>query len=262
MSRLTSVFLLFLCITGCQSQPPTPTASTPAEKTPAAPPVLPKCDDCIPVTTDNFNRAESDLYFDETVKLAGGIGKFDHRREVMSIDKQTIIRANRDTLYSAAVFDLDAGPVTVTLPDAGKRFMSMLVIDEDQYAHGTYYGTKPVVLTKPQVGTRYVMVGIRTFVDPNNSQDIDKAHALQDAIKAEQNGGPGKFEVPHWDPASQKKVRDALVALAAAIPDSKGMFGPRDQTDPVRHLVGTATGWGGNAPKDATYLTVVPTQND
>ena len=40
---------------------------------------------------------------------------------------------NRDTLYSAAVFDLDAGPVTITLPDAGKRFMSMQVIDEDQY---------------------------------------------------------------------------------------------------------------------------------
>ena len=38
-----------------------------------------------------------------------------------------MIRLNRDTLYSSAVFDLDAGPVTITLPDAGKRFMSMLV---------------------------------------------------------------------------------------------------------------------------------------
>jgi hypothetical protein len=47
--------------------------------------------------------------------------------------KQGIIRFNRDTLYSGAVFDLDAGPVTVRLPDAGKRFMSMQVINEDQY---------------------------------------------------------------------------------------------------------------------------------
>ena len=30
----------------------------------------------------------------------------------------------------------------------------------------------------------------------------------------------------------------------------------------MRHLIGTATGWGGNAPKDATYLTVVPKKND
>jgi hypothetical protein len=28
--------------------------------------------------------------------------------------------------------DLDAGPVTITLPDAGKRFMSMQVINEDE----------------------------------------------------------------------------------------------------------------------------------
>jgi hypothetical protein len=35
--------------------------------------------------------------------------------------KQTVIRMNRDTLYSAGVFDLDAGPVTFALPDPGKR---------------------------------------------------------------------------------------------------------------------------------------------
>jgi hypothetical protein len=44
-----------------------------------------------------------------------------------------VIRTNRDTLYSGAVFDLDGGPVTITLPDVGARFMSMQVIDEDEY---------------------------------------------------------------------------------------------------------------------------------
>jgi hypothetical protein len=32
--------------------------------------------------------------------------------------------------------------------------------------------------------------------------------------------------------------------------------------DPVRHLIGAATGWGGNPEKDAMYLTVVPNKND
>jgi hypothetical protein len=64
--------------------------------------------------------------------------------------------------------------------------------------------------------------------------------------------------VPNWYKESQKKVRDALIVLAGTLPDTKGMFGLRDQVDPVRHLNGSATGWGGNAPKDATYLTVVP----
>src|SRR4051812_45792352 len=81
----------------------------------------------VPVTADNFPRAESDLYFGGVVKN-GGFGKFDHTREPTPLDKQTVIRLNRDALYSAAVFDLNAGPVTITLPDAGKRFMSLQVI--------------------------------------------------------------------------------------------------------------------------------------
>ena len=85
----------------------------------------------IVVTPDNFPRAESDLFFSGVVK-DGGFGKFMHRREPTPIARQTVIRMNRDTLYSAAVFDLDAGPVTITLPDPGKRFLSMQVIDEDE----------------------------------------------------------------------------------------------------------------------------------
>jgi hypothetical protein len=75
----------------------------------------------VPVTVDNFIRAETDLYFSLVALKEGGFGKFEHHRELSPVDSQAIIRQNRDTLYSAAVFDLDAGPVTITLPDAGKR---------------------------------------------------------------------------------------------------------------------------------------------
>jgi hypothetical protein len=47
-----------------------------------------------------------------------------------------VVHPNRDTLYSPGVFDLDAGPVTVTLPEAGGRFMSMQVVNEDHYVVG------------------------------------------------------------------------------------------------------------------------------
>jgi hypothetical protein len=70
------------------------------------------------------------------VKDAGGTGKFGHRREPVPIDKQSVIRSNRDTLYSPAVINLDAGPATVTLPEAGDRFRSMQVINEDYYVVG------------------------------------------------------------------------------------------------------------------------------
>jgi hypothetical protein len=40
------------------------------------------------------------------------------------------------------------------------------------------------------------------------------------------------------------------------------MFGDKDDVDPVRHLVGTAGGWGGNPPRDALYMNVNPKNND
>jgi hypothetical protein len=225
----------------------------PAPQAPAA--------DAVLVTADNFKRAESDMYYGNVVKQVG-IGKFHHSREPMPIDKQTVIRGNRDTLYSAAVFDLDAGPVTIMLPEAGKRFMSMIVIDEDQYVPEVVYGTGSHTYTKEKIGTRYVMLGIRTLVDPNDPNDLEQVHRLQDAVRTEQANGPGSFDIPNWEVTSQKKVRDALLVLAGTIPDTKRMFGSRTEVDPVRHLIGAATGWGGNPEKDAMYLTVVPDKND
>ncbi|MGM4922177.1 DUF1254 domain-containing protein [Tardiphaga sp. 804_B3_N1_9] len=217
-------------------------------------------DATIPVTVDNFIRAESDLYLGNIVK-DGGFGKLIHRREPASIDGQTVIRLNRDTLYSSGVFDLEAGSVTVTLPDAGKRFMSLLVINEDHYAPAAFYGAGIHTFTKEKVGTRYIAVAIRTLIDPANPKDVERVHALQDAIKVNQKTA-GKFEAPKWDGASQKKVRDALLVLGSTMPDFKKSFGTKGQVDPVRHLVATAAAWGGNPDKDATYLNVTPDKND
>jgi hypothetical protein len=215
----------------------------------------------VPVTIDNFARAESDLYFGGLLKDSGAIGKFLHRREPARIENQTVIRLNRDTLYSSAVFDLDAGPVTITLPDAGKRFMSMQVINEDHYVPEVVYGKGSTTLTKDKVGTRYVAVAIRTLVDPVDPRDVEQVHVLQDAIKVNQKVA-GQFEMPRWDQASQKKVRDALLVLGSTIPDFKKAFGTKEQVDPVRHLIGTAAAWGGNPDKDATYLNITPANND
>ena len=216
----------------------------------------------VPVTVENFIRAESDLYLSAVALKENGFGKFEHYRELSPIDAQTVIRQNRDALYSAAVFDLDAGPVTITLPDAGKRFMSMQLISQDERSPPAAYGAGKYTVTKQKVGTRYVLVGVRTLIDPNDPADVKKVHALQDAIKVNQPRGPGKFEVPKWDPVSQKKVRDALIVLGTTLTDTSRSFGTEDQVDPIQRLVSAATLWGGNPRKDAIYLTFTPPKND
>ncbi|MDG3005650.1 DUF1214 domain-containing protein [Paludisphaera mucosa] len=224
--------------------------------------VLSQAQEPVRVTVDNFRRAESDSYFGRFVK-DGGFGKFHHERELAAIDHQTVIRLNRDTLYSFGVFDLDAAPVTITLPDAGKRYMAMQVINEDHYATDVFYAPGTHTLTSDQAGTRYVALAIRTFVNPNDQADVRQVHALQDGIKVEQESS-GKFEVTEWDQASLKQIREALLAVVTANGglESTKMFGRKGEVDPVQHLLGTAAGWGGNPRYAALYAGASPREND
>lgn len=57
-----------------------------------------------------------------------------------SLDNQPIIRQNRDTLYSSAIIDVREN-VTITVPDTGKRYISVWVVSQDHFG--------PVILRDP-----------------------------------------------------------------------------------------------------------------
>jgi hypothetical protein len=101
----------------------------------------------------------------------------------------------------------------------------------------------------------------RTFSDPSDSADLEAAHAAQDAIRVTQ-AHPGNFEVPDWDQDQRAKLSTMLGPLMAYISDSRRMFGKPGAVDPVRHLIGTAAGWGGNPAEDAKYIPGVAKLND
>jgi hypothetical protein len=214
-----------------------------------------------PVTIETYNRAQTDVYFAGVVKN-GGFGKFRHGRELAPPVQQGIVRPNRDTLYSFAIFDLDAGPATITLPEGARRFMAMQVLNEDQYTTGVYYGAGSYTLTRETIGTRYAIAVVRFLVDFSNSEEIQQVHALQDAVKSSQEH-TGTFDIPHWDEASLKTVKAALLQLGATVSDTRRMFGANErQVDPVKHLIGSAMLWGGNPEKNALYLPINPARND
>ena len=215
----------------------------------------------VAVTPDNFPAAESDLNFSVVVK-EGGLGKFSHQRKAAALNKQTAQHAERDLFVSNALLDLDAGPVAITLPDAGGRFLSLQIVDEDAFTPEVDYGPGRYALSKEKIGTRYALATVRIRVDPDDPKDVEAAHALEDAIKVEQPEGPGKFQIPNWDAASQVDVRAGLMVLAATLPDAKGMFGPRGKVDPVRRLIGSALAWGGLPETDLMTFAVTPERND
>jgi hypothetical protein len=215
--------------------------------------------DTVPVTWDTFVRAESDKMFKSYVDL-GGFGKFAHILKPTPINQQKVIRMNRDTLYSIGIFDLST-PVTITKPDTGDRFQSMQVINQDEYTTMVIYKPGTYTLTKEQIGTRYVVTVFRTLVDSSDPADILKVNAIQHSITFKQDA-VGKFEIPNWDQPSLDRLRDAINVLSATLKNAKLCFGTKEEVDPIAHLLGAAFGWGGNPAKDATYLNVVPDNND
>jgi glyoxylase-like metal-dependent hydrolase (beta-lactamase superfamily II) len=213
----------------------------------------------VPVNVHNFIRAETDTYFAKMAN-SGAFAKLNHRRSPPSIDAQDVVRMNRDTLYSSGVFDLDASPVTITLPETGKRFMSLLVLSQDHYVVDTAYAPGRFTYDRNTVGTRYAYLIVRTFANADDRQDTAAANKLQDAIKIEQRA-PGAFEVPQWDSSSLTKARDALSTLGS-LGGVVDRFDAKDEVDPFDHLIGTAQGWGGNPRQDADYQSFTPSRND
>lgn len=61
--------------------------------------------------------------------LGHRMGVFAHVRNLANHRHRAVTMPNNDTLYSTAQLDLSAGPVTITLPAAGERYLSLALMD-------------------------------------------------------------------------------------------------------------------------------------
>jgi len=225
--------------------------NTPSEATTA---------DAVKVTADNYVRAESDVQMKGYAEAMDAFGKFAVNRKHYAVDNQVTVRGNRDTIYMFGTFDLTS-PLTITMPDPEDRYMSLQLINQDHSIPPSIYGPTKKTITMEDMGSRYILIGIRTFADPNDPADMKVAHALQDAVVVEQ-ADIGKLELPNWDKQGVETLREAINVLNATMSDTSTFFGEKDKLDPIHHLLGTAFGWGGQPKEDAVYLNFYPEKND
>ena len=202
-----------------------------------------------PVTVATFMRAESDTAIKKIHDLVGFNAWF-HIREPVPIDQQTVIRMNRDTIYSSMVLDLTK-PATITLPDTNGRYMSLQVISQDHYSYAV---SKPgdYRISKDKVGTRYAYLIVRTFVDADDPEDIAAANKAQDQLAAK-GGGDGPLDIPNWNTEQLLEARGALNTLAKLGGTADEAMGMPEEVNPVEHLVFGAAGWGGLPKYAAAY---------
>jgi hypothetical protein len=213
------------------------------------------------VNVDNFVRAETDRMFADLQADAGGVNAWNHGRVPAAIDRQTVIRMNRDTLYSFAIVDISDG-ATITVPDAGDRYASVMVVNQDHFINRLFHEPGGHALTVDEFETPWVMVGARILVDPADPTDVATVNALQDEFGLTA-GSARPFVMPDYDKDSLDQTRSAILELAKGVgPALAGVerpaFGPKDGVDPIHHLIGTAAGWGGLPPEEAIYAGAFP----
>jgi hypothetical protein len=210
----------------------------------------------VPVNVDNFVRAETDRMFASLLERCAGVNRFDHARAPAPIDQQPVIRMNRDTLYSYAVVDISEG-ATVSIPDGGDRYVSVMVVNEDHYINRVFHEAGEYAVTVEEFDTPWVAVVARILVDPADEQDAAAVNALQDQLRVEARSS-STFAPPEYDAATLQGTRTALLELARGLDRFDGAFGARDAVDPILHLLGTAAGWGGLPGDEAQYVGVEP----
>jgi len=204
------------------------------------------------VTKDTFIRTESDRYFYKMSRAAGGVNRLLHFRTVTPLDQQTVVRMNKDTLYSMGVVDTTKG-ATITMPDipAG-RYASIYLVDNDHYVPFVIY--EPGIHQLPQ-DTRYLGVGVRIQVfDPSDPDEMSLVNSLQDQFVIDAASATD-FPAPQWDPASLDTLRaeyETEFQTYSSYPDDwQGKRG--ELNEQTRHLA-AAGAWGLFPNRDATYI--------
>lgn len=207
----------------------------------------------IEVNVLNFVRAETDLMFSR-LDAGSGLGVWNHTYQLKPLDDQPIIRQNRDTLYSSSIVDVRDG-VTITIPNTRGRYISVFVINQDHYGQAILRDPGEHVLTRELVGTDYAGIIVRILVDPADDEDLATVNRLQDALRIV-GGGTGPFPMPVYDQESHTATRAAILDLARGVSKYDHSFGTVEEVDPIMHLLGTASGWGGLPEYEATYISV------
>ena len=141
-------------------------------------------------------------------------------------------------------------PATVIMPETGGRYQSLHVINQDHYS---FAKIKPghYKLTMDEIGSWYVYLIVRTFLDANDPDDLEVTKELQDALKIE-GGASGPLDIPDWNIEQMMTARDALNTLVKLGASNVGAFGTKEEVDPIKHLMFAAAGWGG-MPLKNTY---------
>jgi len=216
------------------------------------------------LTDENFGLAESQMIFAKYIKdiaaitKTNGVGVFMHNKKAADPKDKTVVRINFDTQYSVAILDLKE-EATLIMPETNGRYQSAWFITEEHYNPMAINNPGTYKITQEDMGSRYIMLVIRTQVNMTDPEDLAKVSALQDQLQLSQKDRGSFVITNNWDRPEVLKMRKKYQKIAK----EKGivssvMFGEKGETTLENHNAGVSTGWGGMTSKQAVYPNYQP----
>ena len=211
----------------------------------------------IKVTALNYVQARTAIQFDKYLARAGGkLNTFSHGRRVADINSRSSKRLNRDTLYSVAIVDISKG-ASIQIPEAGDRYMSVQVVNQDGFTNKIFHGAGRHYLTVAEFDTPYVWLLVRTLVLENIPGDMQAAQVLQDQMSID-SASERPYTHADYDPLSMSATTALLTELGKGISDNAKAAGTKEQVDPIKQLLLAAYGFGTLPESESLLLTVQP----
>jgi len=208
-------------------------------------------DTSILVNADNYARAEAAFQFEGMLKRSGDINKLVHVRQPIPLDRQRNMQMNRDTIYSSAVVDISKG-ASVSFPNSGDRYMSIAIVNQDNYTTAVYHKGDAIELTMEEHGTPFVALIARVLVNANDPQDLKMANDLQDQIEITA-ASTNTYQRADYDIESRKTTRELFRLLGDGLGDASFCNGKQKEVKETRHKICAAIGWGGLPTYEVVY---------
>ena len=216
------------------------------------------------VTDENYALAETQVIFTDYVKKIAaatgtdGVGVFIHNKKGADPKDKTVMRINFDTIYSFVVLDLKE-PVTLVMPETNGRYQSTWFITEDHFNPRAISKPGTYKITQEDVGSRYLMLVIRTQANVEDAKDMAEANALQEKLELHQKDRGSYKASNSWNMDEILKMRAKYQKITK---DKKlttdDFFGPKGKRSLELHNAGTSFGWGGFTSEQAAYPNYFP----
>ena len=183
--------------------------------------------------------------------MAGSVNRLYHLRRPTPLDRQNIVRMNRDTLYSMAVVDTSKGATIIVPVISNDRYVSVHLIDNNHYCPSVIYSSGTHELPRD---SKYLGVGVRIQVfNPTDADEVALVNKLQDQFIIKANSADPLPEFK-WDLQSLKELTAQYEKDSAQYSSWQGMMGPRGKVDEKTRHIAAAAAWGLFPEWDATYL--------